>query len=41
MIKNSTMAMAAAPYVGLTIVLIALVAAVPQLALWLPGMMGR
>ena len=36
-----TMAMAAAPYVGLTIVLIAIVAAVPQLALWLPSMMGR
>lgn len=36
-----TVALAAAPYVGLTLLLIAIIAMVPQLALWLPGMMGR
>jgi TRAP-type C4-dicarboxylate transport system permease large subunit len=36
-----TMALAAAPYVGLTLVLIAIIVVFPPLALWLPGMMGR
>lgn len=35
------MAMAAAPYILITIGLIVIIAMVPQLALWLPGMMGR
>lgn len=35
------MSMAAAPYVGLTLVLIALIVFFPQIALWLPSMMGR
>jgi TRAP-type mannitol/chloroaromatic compound transport system permease large subunit len=35
------MAMAAAPYVGLTLVLIAIIVVFPPLALWLPSMMGR
>ena len=38
---GGAVALAAAPYVGLTLVLIAIIAMVPQLALWLPGMMGR
>lgn len=36
-----TVAMSAAPYVGLTLFLIFLIAMVPQLALFLPGLMGR
>ena len=36
-----TIAMSAAPYMGLTLVLIGLVVAFPALALWLPGLMGR
>lgn len=36
-----TVALSAAPYVGLTLVLIAVIAALPGLALWLPGLMGR
>lgn len=39
--KLMTMAIAAAPYVGLTLLLIMLVALFPPLALWLPSMMGR
>ncbi|MFN4098257.1 MAG: TRAP transporter large permease subunit, partial [Pararhodobacter sp.] len=36
-----TMSYAAAPYVGLTLFLILLVAMIPQLALYLPSLMGR
>ena len=36
-----TMAFSAAPYIGLTLMLIGLVVAFPALALWLPGLMGR
>ena len=36
-----TMAFAAAPYVGLTLLLIVFVVAFPPLALWLPSLMGR
>lgn len=36
-----TVALAAAPYVLLTLALIALIAVVPSLALWLPSLMGR
>jgi len=36
-----TVALAALPYVGLTLAMIALIAAVPPIAMWLPGMMGR
>ncbi|GGE22820.1 TRAP transporter, DctM subunit [Gemmobacter megaterium] len=36
-----TMAVSAAPYVGLTLLLIVIVVAFPPLALWLPGLMGR
>lgn len=35
------MAAAAAPYVGLTLVLIAIIVVFPPLALWLPNLMGR
>lgn len=37
----TTMAFAAAPYVGVTLLLIILVATFPQLALWLPSLMER
>ena len=36
-----TVALAAAPYVGLTLCLIALIAVAPPIAMWLPGLMGR
>ena len=35
------MAVAAAPYVGLTLPLIVIIVVFPPLALWLPSLMGR
>jgi TRAP-type C4-dicarboxylate transport system permease large subunit len=39
--KLGTVALAAAPFVGLTILLIIIIAAFPPIAMWLPGVMGR
>ncbi|MCB1339967.1 MAG: TRAP transporter large permease subunit, partial [Pseudooceanicola sp.] len=36
-----TVALSAAPYVGLTLVLIVIIALLPPIALWLPSLMGR
>jgi tripartite ATP-independent transporter DctM subunit len=36
-----TVALAAAPYVGLTLLMIAIIAIFPPIAMWLPGLMGR
>lgn len=37
----TTVALSAAPYVGLTLLLIAIIAMAPPVAMWLPGLMGR
>jgi TRAP-type C4-dicarboxylate transport system permease large subunit len=36
-----TVALAAAPYVGLTLLMIVIIAIFPPIAMWLPGLMGR